>query len=235
MPISVRQATREDVDSYLKLQNQRWDDDNQASQEQLLSRLKIFPQGMLVAEEQGEIVGMVYAMKITSYDESRSPSWYEITHDGMCDNHDPNGKVIFGVDLSTKPGVGARAGDQLLVGVARLAIKENVAECMLGGRMPGYAEYADRMSAEEYLWAKNDEGKFLDRQVRFYAGVPGLRVIKSLPEYFNDPPSKNYGVLLRWHNPFFGLPFPNIWSALFPVLFKIEELYIAIHKKINRR
>ena len=235
MPISIRQATQEDVDAYIELQNERWSDDNQASKEQLLSRLNTYPQGMMVAEEQGQIVGMVYAMKITSNDESKAPSWYEITHNGMCDNHDPKGNIIFGVDLSTKPGVGARAGDQLLIGIARLAIKENIAVCMLGGRMPGYAEYADRMTAEEYLWAKNSDGEFLDRQVRFYAGVPGLRVVKTLPEYFNDPPSKNYGVLLRWRNPFFGLPLPWFWSAFFPVLFKMEELYITIYKKINRR
>ena len=137
MPIIVRQATRDDLTIYEKLQTTRWSDDNQVSREQLESRFFHHPEGMLVAEEDGAIVGMVFAMRITQYDEQAMPSWYDITHNGLCDNHDPKGPIIFGVDLTTKRGVGARAGDELLIGVAKLAIAHNIRECMLGGRMPG--------------------------------------------------------------------------------------------------
>lgn len=233
--IKVRRAREADIAKYEELQAERWLDENQASHEQLISRLKAHPEGMLVAEEDGQIVGMVYAMRIADYDEDKSPTWYEVTHNGYCDNHVPDGNIIFGVDLSTDPKVGARAGDALLAEVGRLAIKENIEWCMLGGRMPGYHKYQDKMTAEEYLWSKDDQGRFLDRQVRFYTGVPGLRAIKALPNYFHDPESCDYGVLLKWHNPFHNKPLRGVWSALFPFLLKLEESYISLHRRLKPR
>jgi hypothetical protein len=232
--IQVRSATREDIDVYLALQRERWYDDATATKEQLLSRFAVYPQGMMVAQQHGKAVGMVYVMKIPSYDYDNSLSWDQITHNGMCDNHDPDGTVIFGVDLSTAKGVGGLAGDRLLVGVAQLAIRENIEYAMLGGRMPGYHNYADKMTAEEYLWAKTKDGRFLDPQVQYYASVAGLRVVKALPDYFDDPGSCDYGVLLRWKNPFYNKPAQWLWPSLFPALFALEEAYIAITKRLKK-
>jgi hypothetical protein len=226
--IKIRQARYEDIEVYLRLQSKRWSEANAATKDQLEKRFKVYPEGMLVAERSGEIVGMVYAMRISDYDYNRSPSWYEVTNNGYCDNHAPDGPIIFGVDLSTAPGVGAAAGDKLLVGIAQIAIKHNIKWCMLGGRMPGYHLYKDKMSADEYLVAKGADGKPLDPQVRFYTSVEGLKAVKALPDYFDDPDSCDYGVLLRWRNPLFGLPLLGVWSRLFPILFRIEEQYVRI-------
>jgi hypothetical protein len=224
--ITIRRARFSDVDAYLSLQSKRWNSDNMANREQLTSRLESYPQGMLVAELAGEIVGMVYAMRITKYDYKKLPSWNEITHNGYCDNADPKGAALFGVDLTTAPGVGHLAGDKLLIGIARLAISEGVKTALLGGRLPGYHKVADNMTAENYLWAKDQYGRPLDRQVRYYTSVPGLRAVKLLPDYFNDPESQNYGVLLRWHNPLYGLPGRKLWASIFPILFRLEELWM---------
>jgi hypothetical protein len=228
--IKVRRAKLADIDAYIALQNERWAEDNKANREQLISRFNAYPQGMLVAEQGGRVVGMVYAMRITDYDYDNPPTWDQITHNGYCDNVDKNGAVIFGVDLSTAKGVGALAGDKLLVGVGRLAISEGVKTALLGGRLPGYHEYSSKMTADEYFRAKNDKGEPLDRQVKYYTSVPGLKAIKVLPNYFNDPDSLDYGVLLRWRNPLFGVPGKRLWGLLFPLLFRLEELYLKISK-----
>jgi hypothetical protein len=233
--MKIRQATINDLKAYDQLQAERWSDENRASYDNLKTRLRVHPQGMLVAEEKGRVVGMVFAMRLADYDYDNPPSWYAVTNNGTCDNHVPEGKIIFGVDLSTARGVGAKAGDKLLVGIARLAIRENIKWCMLGGRLPGYHNYSDKMSAEEYLWSKDGEGNYVDPQVKFYTSVPGLKVVKALPDYFEDPESKNYGVLLRWRNPLYGFRLLRFWSALFPVLLKLEETYLSIDKKLHRR
>jgi hypothetical protein len=218
---SVRQAAPEDISAYLGLQAERWRDDNMASREQLETRLKHYPKGMFVAESEGKIVGMVFAMRLSSYDYGASPSWNTLTHNGYCDNADPDGRVIFGVDLSTARGVGAAAGDKLLLRIGMLVIEEGIEVALLGGRLPGYHEYADKMSAESYLRAKGPDGKPLDRQVAFYTSVPGMQALKVLPNYFHDPESLDYGVLLRWKNPFFGLPGRKLWAWLLPKIIKI--------------
>lgn len=235
MSVNIRCATRDDIDDYMRLQGSRWDEDNQASRQQLVSRLKVFPQGMMVAEDRGEIIGMVSSMRISSYNLSRPKSWYQVTNNGYCDNHDPNGKILFGVDLSTKKGRGSEVGDLLLIGIARLAIRENIKTCMLGGRMPGYYKYSDKLTAEEYLWSKNTKGEFLDRQVEFYSSISGLRVIKTIPDYFMDAPSKNYGVLLKWENPFYGLGLYSVWGAVFPLLFRLESAYENMIRTIRSK
>ena len=232
--IMVRRATASDIDHYLQLQATRWREENIASRENLESRYKVFPEGMLVAEEEGEIVGMVYAMRISAYDDAHPKSWYEITNNGRCDNHDPDGPILFGVDLTTAPGVGARAGDALLVGIAQMVIQHNIEWCMLGGRMPDYHKYQHKMSAEKYLRAKDKRGRALDKQVRFYTSIPGLKAVRVIPDYFDDPESVDYGVLLRWHNPFYNRPFRNVWAGLFPKLFALEEAYTTLSKKIKR-
>lgn len=233
--ITTRQATLSDVENYAKLQAERWSDENQASTEQLLTRFRVHPEGMLAALSNGKVVGMAYAMRIADYDYDNSPSWYQVTNNGLCDNHVPDGKIIFGVDLSTAKGVGGAAGDKLLIEIARLAIRNNLKYCMLGGRMPGYHKFKDTMTAKEYLFAKDSHGDPLDPQVKYYTSSAGLKVVKVLPDYFDDPESCNYGVLLRWRNPFYSLWFPQFWSAVFPVLYRVEELYLAASKKIKNR
>jgi hypothetical protein len=232
--IKVRPATAADINAYLELQAERWRDDNMADKEQLLSRLKSYPQGMLVAEENQKIVGMTYAMRITDYDYQNPPSWNEITNNGYCDNVDPRGKYFFGVDLSTAKGVGHRAGDQLMVAMGALAIREGVQRVMLGGRMPGYHAYVDKMSAQEYLDAKDAKGRPLDRQVRFYTSVPGLKALKPIENYFHDPESLDWGVLLEWRNPLYGLPGRRLWAAAFPMLFRLEDLYVKVARRFAR-
>lgn len=233
--ITTRQATLGDVENYARLQAERWSDDSQASPEQLLTRFHAHPEGMIVGEAGGKVVGMVFAMRIADYDYEDSPTWYEVTNNGFCDNHVPDGEIIFGVDLSTAKGVGGAVGDRLLMEIARLAIRNNVEYSMLGGRMPGYHDFEDRMTAEEYLVAVDHHGDPLDRQVKYYTSSVGLRVLKALPEYFDDPESCNYGVLLRWRNPLYGFWFPRFWSAVFPILYRVEELYVATEKRIKSR
>ncbi len=233
--IVIRHAVRSDIEKYERLQASRWREENIASHENLLSRFRTYPEGMLVAEENGRIVGMVYAMRIAGYDEAHPISWYEITHDGACDNHVADGPILFGVDLTTLPGVGARAGDALLVGIGQMAIQYNIQWCMLGGRMPGYHQYKDAMTADEYLWKKNKYGKFLDRQVRFYASVPGLKVVRVIPNYFDDPDSDNNGVLLRWRNPFYNWPFRRLLARVFPRLLDIEDIYQSVNRSLHRK
>jgi hypothetical protein len=219
--VTIRRAVPADIPIYIALQRERWDADVVATRAQLESRLKSYPQGMLVAERDGKIVGMVYAMRITRYDYEKYPSWDEITNKGYCNNVDLDGNAIFGVDLSTARGVGSAAGDKLLLGVGELAIREGVKEILLGGRMPEYHKYADKLSAEDYLLAKGPDNKSLDRQIRFYTSIPGLKALKVLPNYFQDPDSLNYGVLLRWQNPFYGLPGKNVFIKLLPLIERI--------------
>lgn len=161
---------------------------------------------MFVAEHDGRVVGATFVMRIASYDFADPPSWYEVTNNGYCDNHQPTGPIMFGVDVSTAFHVGAVAADRLLLACAQLAVEANIEQCLYGSRLPGYSQYRDTMSAAEYLRRRDEAGQFLDPLVRYYTSIPGMRPIKLLPNYFDDPESCDYGVLMAWQNPFYLAP-----------------------------
>jgi hypothetical protein len=63
---------------------------------------------------------------------------------------------------------------------------------------------ASRQVAEDYLWDKPDGG-YRDWQVRMYSNIPGLKLVRLIPAYFDDPASLDYGVLWRWRNPLYRI------------------------------
>jgi hypothetical protein len=57
------------------------------------------------------------------------------------------------------------------------------------------------MTAEEYAWAERSPGVPLDPELRFYRGI-GLRPVRLVPDYFEDPGSLNWGMIVEMSNPF---------------------------------
>ena len=201
--VQVRRATLDDVPEIIRIENETWPSGEAATEEMFRSRIQTFPEGVYLAEYQGRLVGVV-AFERLDYDiDNPVSTWSEATDNGMIrGSHEPNGNTIFGIDLSATPSAPHGTGTRLLFEVGRYAIYNNLKRGILGGRIPKYSEYADRMTAQEYLDAVDDQGRPLDPEVRFYRRA-GLKMGKVLPGYFDDPSSLSYGVLLIWENPFY--------------------------------
>ncbi len=56
------------------------------------------------------------------------------------------------------------------------------------------------MSVDEYARTLTPSGRTLDPELALFKRI-GLYYIKSLPDYFSDEKSLNYGALLVWDNP----------------------------------
>jgi len=217
----VRIARKDDVDQLLGLEEEAWLPGQRFDREIFESCMKTFPDGVLVAEEKSRIVG-VAVTQIVNYGyklEDFSLTWYEATDNGRIQNtHDPNGDTLYGVNLSVSRYASRNASKLLMVSTGKLVIKHNLKRGILGGRLPRYHKYQDTMTAEEYLHATSETGRALDPELYFYQKM-GLRALKVLPNYFNDPESCNYGVLLVWENPFYHLTkrFPALayWCSRF--------------------
>ena len=171
------------------------------------SRIKTFPKGTLVAEINKKIVGVVVTEIVNYNPRKDSYTWREITDNGFIKKtHKKNGNTIYGVNLSVAPSFQHLGiGTKLLESIAKLAIRYNLKQGMLGGRIPGYYKYADKMNVEKYVNSTIDTGKSkksLDPEIDFYKKA-GLKIIKIIPNYFKDPESLNYGILLIWKNPFY--------------------------------
>ncbi|KKQ18323.1 MAG: GCN5-related N-acetyltransferase [Berkelbacteria bacterium GW2011_GWA1_36_9] len=216
--LKIRQAKIEDIPEILIVEDEAWPDGLQATEEMFLSRIETFSEGCFVAENTDRIVGLVVT-EIVKYDINavRCPSWLDITDCGFIrKTHNPEGDSIYGVDLSVSPLASGGASRSLMLAVGKFAIKRNLKQIILGGRMPRYHKYADKMSPEEYLNARTPSGKYLDPEIWFYKKA-GLEVIRVIPDYFDDSDSCNNGVLLVWKNPFYNRPFRKFWSWLFRI------------------
>lgn len=216
--IRLRQAKMQDIPDILVVEDEAWPEKLQATEEMFHARIETFPEGVIVAENTDRIVGVVVG-EIVKYDINAAtvPSWKEITDNGFIRrSHDPNGDTIYGVDLSVSPLASGGASKSLMLAMGKLVIAFALKQGVLGARMPRYHKFAEQMSPEEYLKAKTKGGRYLDPEVWFYHKL-GLDVVRVLPNYFEDSESCNNGVLLLWRNPFYGRPFPKLWSRIFRI------------------
>ncbi len=229
--IRVRQARIDDIEAMLLVERKAWPENLRASREMYQSRLATFPQGTLVARGESEIEGVV-VFQIMNFDSTPDVrSWKEATDNGYIKNsHNPRGNSFYGVNLSVCPQAQSRVAVGLLEAVGKLAVRHNFKQIVLGGRIPSFARYlkhhcqknaisviSDKKRdkiAEDYIQATNRRENPLDPQITFYQKV-GMKISRLLPNYFEDPESLNYGVLVIWLNPFYGKPFRKFQSWRF--------------------
>ena len=204
--VAIRPFRPDDIAAYLELQETAWDETMAAAEAKLIERHRIFPDGLFVAEHDGQVVGCATFIRISDYDEVVKPSWDDVTDSGWCSTHDPDGSVLFGVDLSVAKGAPRLAAPLLFMAAMEFAISIGAEAVVWGGRMPRYHKFADRMTPEEYLHSRTRSGRYLDPEVQLYSKIPGVEIRGVVPEYFKDFESLNNGVLLRWPNPVARFP-----------------------------
>lgn len=214
--LKIRKARIEDIPQILEVEKAAWGEERAATFQMLLSRIKTFPEGTLVALIDKKIVGFI-STEIINYDEKNSLSWYETTDSGfITKTHNLEGDTLYGVDLSIHPSYQNRGiGKKLMVHIGKLLIKYNLKRGMLGARVPQYYKYAEKIKIEDYvkITSKNNEIP-PDPELNFYQKL-GLKIVKIIPNYFKDPESLNYGVLLVWENPFYNKWYRKIAAWLF--------------------
>ena len=221
--ITIRKASIEDIPQILEVEKAAWNEERAATKEMFESRIKTFPEGTLVAMVNRKIVGVI-ATEIVNYDlEKNASTWYEITDNGfITKTHNPKGDTLYGINLSVHPlcqnmGVGRK----LMESVGKLAIRYNLKRGILGGRIPNYHKFANKIRVEEYVNINKQNRRSdipPDPELLFYQKEYwkiGLQVVKIIPNYFKDPESVNFGVLLVWKNPFYNRWYRWIASKLF--------------------
>lgn len=226
--VTVRQATPDDIPALVRLEETVWQDRG-ASAEQWVERLRIFPEGVIVATDDSDRLWGVVSIHIVGYDlHLPMATWYEATADGFVDNHDPAGNMAYGDTLTVHRHAPRDASTSLLVAAGRVVVRRRLDGIIVGSRMPGYKRYAGVIPATEYARLSfNGESKYLDSAgvERKFKRDPelhlyrkhSLKLVTVLPDYFDDPDSGNWGAILVWKNYFRRLPLPGLWARLLTV------------------
>lgn len=226
-----RPARIEEADEIVVLEKSVWGD-NAANSAQIKSRIEIFSVGNYVAEYEGRVVAFCSYEYVDDSVFSGGFTWEDITDHGfIIKSHKPSGRYGYGINLSVHHSMnGKRLGDRMsLFGLINI-IDTGRSGSFIGSRIPGFASYKKNnpsVRVEDYVSLKRN-GKLRDYELRLYGNV-GFKPIKVLPNYFPDPESLDYGVLVHRGNVFKYFPLRRLIGRI--VWFLVNRM---IDKEIKK-
>lgn len=208
--IVIRKACLDDLDEIITVEELSWPEGMRADSDKYMSRINTFNDGVICAEVERRIEGVVVT-EIVQYDlKNPIKTWGEVTDSGfITKTHNPDGDTLYGVSLSVLPYANGGISKKLLIAAGQLAVHKNLKQIVLGARIPRYRKYSKAMPAINYAYSRTKTGKFLDPELEFYSKY-GLEIVTVLPDYFPDPDSLNYGVLLVWRNYLYNHPLRRV-------------------------
>jgi predicted amidohydrolase/ribosomal protein S18 acetylase RimI-like enzyme len=202
MNIQTRLLTEKDyldlknsmIEAYEGIGGQYW------SKARIDTLLEKFPEGQLCIEVDGKVVACALAIVVDYTQIDDAHTYNEITGNYTFSTHDPEGNVMYGIEIFVHPEyrglrLGRRLYDERKVLCERLNLKSIVA----GGRLPNYHQFSNDLSPREYI-DKVKLKEIYDPTLTFQL-ANDFHVNKVLKGYLpGDYESKEYATLLEWNN-----------------------------------
>ncbi|HJU45223.1 MAG TPA: bifunctional GNAT family N-acetyltransferase/carbon-nitrogen hydrolase family protein [Chitinophagaceae bacterium] len=165
-----------------------------------------FNDGQFVIKADGKVVGCALSI-IVDYERFRDDHTYKrITGNYTFSTHDPQGDVLYGIEVFIHPDYrGLRLGRRLYGARKELCEQLNLKAVVFGGRIPNYHKYAESMSPKEYIYKVKCK-EIYDPVLTFQLSND-FHVKKVLKGYMpDDLQSKEFAVLLQWDNIYYSAP-----------------------------
>ena len=206
--ISIRNATAEDIDEIMRVE-QSWPEDARASSDAMLARIEKFADGFFLALEHDDsgrelVVATITTMPMHFTEDTIHDfnSWDEVTNSGYLGDFDMQRcnalYIVSGVIDSNYRG--ANIFTPMVLREVELAASLGYRYVLAGAVMPGYRKYVDRHGpVPAYDYTRLRRGKHLvDPLLAMYEAidfhVPNSHHV--LQEYYPDDASKNYAALV---------------------------------------
>ncbi len=196
----VRPLRSTDFEGVVNLQRRCFPGMENWSPEQFEAQLRVFPEGQIGVEYQGKLVASSSSLIL---DFELYKDWHdfdEISDNGFLRNHKQDGTTLYGIEIMVDPDYrGLKLARRLYDARKQLARERNLMRIVVGGRIPGYAKHADRMTAREYMEKVIDKTLFdpvLTTQI-----ANGFVLKRLMPGYLTmDVESRGYAAFLEWVN-----------------------------------
>jgi predicted amidohydrolase/GNAT superfamily N-acetyltransferase len=173
------------------------------SSEEFSALLRKFPEGQICIEDNGVIVAAALAIIVQYSDFGDRHTYAKITGNGKFDTHNADGDTLYGVDVFVDPEYRSlRLGRRLYDARKELCENLNLRAMVAGGRIPGYAAYANEMTPAKYVeMVRNKEitDPILTFQLSNEFHV--RKIIRGYLPY--DSESKAFATLLEWLNVYY--------------------------------
>lgn len=199
--LKIRALTLDDLDAIQGLHGRCFPSITTWSREELASHIRVFPEGQIGIELDGELVATSSSLIVHGEDYFGDHTFAEVSDQGMLRNHDATGDTLYGIDIAVDPQRrGFRLARRLYDARKELSIELNLKRIMIAGRLPTYHAVRASMSAKEYL--KRIISREADDPVINAQRSNNFSIRRILPNYLpEDTESCGYAVLMEWLNP----------------------------------
>ncbi|MBI1292208.1 GNAT family N-acetyltransferase [bacterium] len=198
--IVVRPLDEGDYEQLVELQKACFPKMLPWSIEQFQSLLTRFKEGQICIELDGELIASSSSL-IVDYDlYSDWHDWWTISSGGTLTNHNPNGDMLYGIEMMVHPECrGRKLARRLYDARKQLVREQNLKGIVIGGRIPGYSAVADEMGPHEYV--QKVQEKQLHDPVLTAQLANGFEVKRLLKEYLpTDEDSVGWATHMEWTN-----------------------------------
>ena len=198
--IRVRNITETDLDKIVALSKICFPDMDPWEKEHVVSQLHVFPEGQHCVEYDGEIIAASSSLIIDFDKYEDAHTFDEISAYGYIMNHDPDGLYLYGIAIMVHPEYRRlKIGTRLYEARKELVEELNLKSMLIGGRIPHYHKYAERMKPGEYV-KQVVQHKIYDPVLTFHL-MNGFIAKRINADYLeDDEASMKYAVLLEWSN-----------------------------------
>ncbi len=188
------------IDAYTNMPNSYWKEDH------IASLINQFKEGQVVIKVNNQIAGCALSIIVDYYKFDEHHTYKEITGNYSFNTHNPDGDVLYGIDVFIKPEFrGLRLGRRLYDYRKELCEQLNLKGVAFGGRIPNYHKYSGEMTPQQYInkvKRKEIEDPVLNFQIS--NDFHPAKVMKGYLE--GDKASNEYAVLLEWDNIYYQKP-----------------------------
>ncbi|MEZ4461670.1 MAG: GNAT family N-acetyltransferase [bacterium] len=124
----VRALTMDDLDAIQQLHGKCFPSITTWTRNELASHIKIFPEGQIGIELDGELVATSSSLIVHGEDYFGDHTFAEVSDDGMLTrSHEPTGDTLYGIDIAVDPETrGFRLARRLYDARKELAVELNL-------------------------------------------------------------------------------------------------------------
>jgi GNAT superfamily N-acetyltransferase len=165
--------------------------------EQFLRHIELFPEGQFVAldKKENKVIGATGGF-ITTFENVATLNFFDVCSKGWFDRHDPTCDYYYGATMTVHPRYRGRGIARLFYTARKTLTRQlGLKGQVIVGMIPGYGIYRQHIPADEYV--KYVIAGLLYDPTLTIQTRNGFEYRDMLKEYFDDPPSEGWGVLLE--------------------------------------
>jgi len=201
--------------------------------EQIENLIEKFPEGQVGIKVDNELAGCALSIIVDYTQFGEKHTYREITGDYSFSTHDPDGNVLYGIEIFISPKFrGLRLGRRLYDYRKELCEKLNLEGIVFGGRIPSYHKFSSEISPKEYI-EKVKQKEIHDPVLDFQMSndFHPLKIIQGYLE--EDKESREYAVLLEWNNIYYEKPTKKASAQKTVVRLGLVQWQMRLYKDLD--